>query len=97
MILMLVILNWLRSRVQDDCCKQAISRFDRLVNDRLVNELYKKGCQEKTSAPTGGRVNGLDLQPTVCVSAPRFAQGYCSGRFALPVVFSAGGANAHRV
>src|ERR1700734_2850050 len=30
-----------------------------------VNEFYKKGCQEKTSASTG--VRGLDLQPTVSV------------------------------
>jgi hypothetical protein len=31
-----------------------------------VNEFYKKGCQEKTSASTGGREDfGLEIQPTV--------------------------------
>ena len=30
-----------------------------------VNEFYKKGCQEKTSASTGGREDfGLEIQPT---------------------------------
>jgi hypothetical protein len=68
------------------------------VTLRTLNELYKKGCQEQTSASTGGRDDfGLDLQPTVGVSAPRFAEGFCSGRFALAVVFSAGGDNANRV
>jgi len=63
----------------------------------ILNELYKKGCQEKTSASTGERAPGFDLQPTVYVSASRFAPGFCSGRFALAVVFSAGGDNANRV
>ncbi len=67
-------------------------------NRDAVNEFYKKGCQEKTSASTGGREDMcLDLQPTVCASAPRCAQGFCSGWFSLPVVFAAGGDNANRV
>ena len=40
-----------------------------------VNELYKKGCQEKTSPSTGGREDlCLEIQPTVCERAPRFAR-----------------------
>lgn len=69
----------------------------RVVGYSEVNELYKKGCQEKNSASTGERARGLDLQPTVYVSAPRFAQGFCSGRFALLVAFSAGGDSGNRV
>jgi hypothetical protein len=39
-----------------------------------LNELYKKGCQEKTSPLTGGRGDlCLDIQPTVCTSVPCFA------------------------
>jgi hypothetical protein len=35
-----------------------------------VNEFYKKGCQEKSSASTGGREDfGLEIQPTA-VSVP---------------------------
>src|ERR1700675_3348077 len=30
-----------------------------------VNEFYKKGCQEKNSASTGGRDFSLEIQPTV--------------------------------
>ncbi len=30
-----------------------------------VNELYKKGCQEKSSASTGGARLFLEIQPTV--------------------------------
>jgi hypothetical protein len=40
------------------------------LSQNPVNEFYKKGCQEKTYASTGGRVRGLDLQPTGYVSAP---------------------------
>jgi len=40
-----------------------------------VNEFYKKGCQEKTSPSTGGREDlCLEIQPTVCKRAPRFAR-----------------------
>ena len=35
------------------------------AEDQGVSEFYKKGCQGKTSASTGGRVLCLDLQPTV--------------------------------
>ncbi len=63
-----------------------------------VNELYKKGCQEKTSPLTGGRGDlCLDIQPTVCTSVPCFGQGFCSGWFFLRLVFSAGSDNANRV
>jgi len=54
---------------------------------KSLNELYKKGCQEKTSAFTGGREDlCLDIQPTVCTSIPDFAQGCCSGGFSLRLV-----------
>jgi hypothetical protein len=37
----------------------------RVYAQNLVNEFYKKGCQEKTSASTGGREDfGLEIQPT---------------------------------
>jgi len=29
-----------------------------------VNEFYKKGCQEKSSASTGGEISFLEIQPT---------------------------------
>ena len=52
-----------------------------------VNEFYKKGCQEKTSASTGGREHlCLDIQLTVWRSVPRFAQGFYSGWFSLRLV-----------
>ena len=50
-----------------------------------VNEFYKKGCQEKTSASTGGGVSCLDLQPTVYVSAPpQFAEGFALDGLSFP-------------
>jgi hypothetical protein len=48
-----------------------------------VNEFYKKECQEKTHASTGGRVRCLDLQPTVYVECPD-PSGFYSGRFPFP-------------
>jgi len=33
-----------------------------------VNEFYKKGCQEKSSASTGGEICFLEIQPTVNLS-----------------------------
>jgi hypothetical protein len=40
-----------------------------------LNEFYKKGCQAKTSPSTGDRVICLDIQPTVCASAPAIRPG----------------------
>jgi hypothetical protein len=61
-----------------------------------LNEFYKKGCQEKTSALTGGREDlGLDIQPTVYVSAP-IAQGFARNGLSFPWFF-AGGDHANRV
>ena len=55
----------------------------------ILNEFYKKGCQETTSPSTGGRGNlGLDLQPTAWMST-RICARVGSERFP-PVVFSAG-------
>jgi hypothetical protein len=59
----------------------------------IFNEFYKKGCQEKTSASTG--VRGLDLQPTVSVSAP-IAQGFARNDLSFPWL-CAGGDHANRV
>jgi len=43
------------------------------VRRRVLNEFYKKGCQEKSSSSTGGREDFcLDIQPTVCKCPPRF-------------------------
>ena len=40
-----------------------------------VNEFYKKGCQEKSSASTGGREDcGLEIQPTAVSVSPRFVR-----------------------
>src|SRR5271170_5026157 len=63
----------------------------RMTSGGRVNEFYKKGCQEKTSAATG-RPRGfcLEIQPTV---------GFvlCSG-FAFPLRFHfLGGDPVHRV
>jgi hypothetical protein len=50
--------------------RQSMS-YTRANWDERLNELNKKGCQEKTSALTGGREHlGLDVQPTVCTSVP---------------------------
>ena len=58
-----------------------------------VNEFYKKGCQEKSSPSTGRREDFcLEIQPTACECAPRFAREVslwlvCHFRgFHLPVV-----------
>src|SRR5271156_819487 len=76
----------------------SIGGFDQGCVRVEVNEFYKKGCQEKTSASTGGREDfGLAIQPTVC-KCPRF----CSRDFALAClsflwVSSFGGDDANRV
>src|SRR2546421_6496303 len=57
------------------CCETVISGF------------YKKGCQEKSSASTGGREDfGLEIQPTAVSVPPDSLEGFCSGLFAIPVV-----------
>jgi len=56
-----------------------------LTSVRVIHELYKKGCQEKTSASTGGREDfGLDLQPTVGVSAPDLLRGFALDGLPFP-------------
>ena len=47
----------------------------------ILNEFYKKECQEKTSPSTGGEDFSFDIQPTVC-KYPRFS----SRDFALACV-----------
>ena len=52
-----------------------------------LNEFYQKGCQEKSSASTGGREDfGLEIQPTAVSVPPDSLEGFCSGLFAIPVV-----------
>jgi hypothetical protein len=44
-----------------------------------VNEFYKKGCQEKTSASTGGREDfGLEIQPTAYCALDALEGFLCS-------------------
>jgi hypothetical protein len=51
-----------------------------------VNEFYKKRCQEKTSASTGGREDScLEIQPTAVSVPPDSPERFCSGLFAIPV------------
>jgi hypothetical protein len=51
-----------------------------------VNEFYKKGCQEKSSASTGGREDfGLEIQPTAVSAPPIRSRGFFSGLFAVPL------------
>src|SRR6266849_8582517 len=50
-----------------------IRRFHQQIR---VNDFYKKGCQEKNSASTGGRDFSLEIQPTV-VSQPWRSIGGC--------------------
>jgi hypothetical protein len=46
------------------------------ANRDAVDELYKKGCQEKNSPSTGGQEDlCLDIQPTVCTSRPLIRSG----------------------
>src|SRR5216683_7743967 len=51
-------------------------------------EFYKKGCQEKSSPSTGRREDFcLEIQPTACECAPRFAREVRCGLFAISVAF----------
>ncbi len=53
----------------------------------MLNGFYKKRCQEKTSTSTGGREDCcLEIQPTDCKRAPRFAREVLLWLFAIPVV-----------
>ena len=40
----------------------------RLTPTKRINEFYKKGCQEKTSASTGGEI--FSLHPAHCLLCP---------------------------
>jgi hypothetical protein len=54
----------------------------------ILNEFYKKGCQEKTSPSTGGREDfSLEIQPTDCKCPSIALERFSSGLFALPVGF----------
>jgi len=51
---------------------------------RQVNEFYKKGCQEESSASTGGREDfGLEIQPTAVSVSPDSFERFFSGLFAV--------------
>src|SRR5258707_8923705 len=63
-----------------------------------VIEFYKKGCQEKSSPSTGRREDFcLEIQPTACECAPRFAREVRCGLFAYPWLLSSSGDDANRV
>jgi hypothetical protein len=75
-----------------------LSRRSKLYPRDRVVRFYKKGCQEKNSASTGGREDfGLEIQPTVCKCAPSIR----SRGFALAGLpfrrFHSGGDHANRV
>src|SRR6266851_9447063 len=54
-----------------------------------LNAFYKKGCQEKSSPSTGRREDFcLEIQPTACERAPRFAREVRCGLFAISAAFS---------
>jgi hypothetical protein len=54
----------------------------------ILNEFYKKGCQEKTTPSTGGREDfSLEIQPTDCKCPSIALERFGSGLFALPVGF----------
>jgi hypothetical protein len=53
-----------------------------------ISEFYKKGCQKKSSASTGGeKILCLDVQPTAVSVPPDSIERFCSGLFAIPVGF----------
>ena len=59
----------------------------------MLNEFYKKGCQEKSSPSTGRREDFcLEIQPTACERTPSICSRGLSWRvchfrgFHLPVV-----------
>src|SRR5258708_27290310 len=54
-----------------------------------LDEFYKKGCQEKSSPSTGRREDFcLEIQPTACERAPRFAREVRCGLFSISAAFS---------
>ena len=60
----------------------------RVRSPEILNEFYKKGCQEKTSPSTGGREDfSLEIQPTDCKCPSIALERFGSGLFALPVGF----------
>src|SRR5277367_1701206 len=63
-----------------------------------LKKFYKKGCQGKSSPSTGRREDFcLEIQPTACERAPRFAREVRCGLFAISVAFSFRGDDANRV
>jgi hypothetical protein len=70
-------------RIVDE--KIAVTLID--LGQPILNEFYKKGCQEKSSASTGGREGfGLEIQPTAVSVPPDSLERFCSGLFAIRVV-----------
>lgn len=61
-------------------------------------EFYKKGCQEKSSPSTGRREDFcLEIQPTACARALRFAREVVLACLPFPWFSSSGGDDANRV
>jgi hypothetical protein len=63
----------------------------------MVNKFYKKGCQEKTSASTGGEKIVVSRSSPLCRVPPDWLERGCSGCWLLPTGSSSGGDCAHRV
>src|SRR4030081_2978548 len=63
-----------------------------------VDKFYKKGCQEKSSPSTGRREDFcLEIQPTACERAPRFAREVRCACLPFPWLSASGGDDANRV
>jgi hypothetical protein len=64
----------------------------------LVNEFYKKGCQEKSFPSTGGREDfSLEIQPTVCRAYRFRSTGFALACLPFLWVSSSGDDDANRV
>jgi hypothetical protein len=74
-----------------------LDRVQRTGQARMIFAwFYEKRSQEKTSASTGGRGLGLDLQPTADRRAP-VGSGVCWQGWLFPVALSAGESKLDRV
>jgi hypothetical protein len=62
-----------------------------------VNDSIKRDVKKKVLPRPESECVALISSPLCMGVPPRFAQGFCSGRFALLVAFSAGGDNGNRV
>jgi hypothetical protein len=73
--------------------KEVVKKAKDFINVDLDN----RRARYRVTFPVESEDFCLDIQATVGASASRLTQGFCSGRFAVPVVLSAGGDNANQV